>query len=183
MLLLKCCELYSLMSQKKVYFINCAGGVSHGRFERLSRMYGNLEYRDSYELEHVLKVCESAMKDEQTGCVMVDSLTNLLMEEEKTLVFLLKLFKLFTTLIHTKQTKIIYTNYVQQVFEHNENEHLTNHYTYYSSVTSEFIDYKYYVRKHGRNGVQLRMIRGGCGRGEFGIGRDGVKDDSRVRIG
>lgn len=66
------------------------------------------------------------------------------------------------------------TNYVQQIFENNENDQLTNHYTYYSSVTSEFIRYKMYLKREKKDKVQVRLVRGGFGSGEFVIGKDGV---------
>lgn len=73
------CERYAKSSSKKVYFVNCGGGVTYKRFERLQRTCPNMEYRDSYVLEHVLAVCKNAAMDPDTGCIAVDSLTNLLM--------------------------------------------------------------------------------------------------------
>ena len=64
----------------------------------------------------MLAVCKSAATDPNTGCIAVDSLTNLLMEEEKTLIFLIKIFKIFSYMLK-KGCKVILTNYKQQEFD------------------------------------------------------------------
>ncbi len=83
------------------------------------------------------------------------------MEEEKTLIFLIKLFKIFSYLLN-KDCKVILTNYTQQTFDHNEDDTLTNHYSYYCAVTSEFLTYKYFLKDlPNSERIAVKMCRGG----------------------
>ena len=63
----------------------------------------------------MLAVCRTAANDPDTGMIAVDSMTNLLMEEEKTLIFLVKVFKVFAGLL-ARGCKVVITNYIQQWF-------------------------------------------------------------------
>jgi hypothetical protein len=78
--------------------------------------------------------------------------------------------------LQNKGCKIILTNYLQQTFDHHEDDSLTNHYSYYCAVTSEFLTYKYFLAEaEGEDKVRVKMCRGGFVEAEFEIGDDGVK--------
>jgi hypothetical protein len=120
-----------------------------------------------------LEVCRAAAEDPSLGCIAVDSLTNLMMEEEKTMIFVIKLFKIFSQLVHRGVT-IYMTNYVQTWFEMADDEKLMNNCPYFSALTSEYIKYKYFLYRGVKSNAEFQTIRGADVRGTFEIEKDGL---------
>jgi hypothetical protein len=86
------------------------------------------------------------------------------------------MFKIFSTL-EVRGCKILLTNYIQQWFDTTgQNEDImTNQYSYFSSVTSEFIKWKYFIRKEkGATRTDVKMVRGGFVDAIMELDEDGV---------